>query len=535
MKFSIFKKVALWLLLIIAAVEIIMLVALYDYTYKKAVDDATDKIKTAADYAVVHASFFDPESFEVESEDETIIDYTFSSACDQFDIDIIYLLLPDTKNNTVMYLTRGVSAKQGAKTDSHPVNDLTGNYVDGGMTEEMKKAYAGDDSGIVAHISNENEDKLVCYMPVRQYYTENDDKDATRITALVSAEISLKKVTEENNARFRQFAIIMIIVTVTVGVSAAVILYFRVSKPLKKISKKMKSFVSEQDAEYEKLPVNGSDELAEMSDSFNTMAEELDKYIDDVAELNRQNAELNIAQTIQMGLLEPESFKNDAVTIKASMTTSKVVGGDLYDYRILENGKVFIAIGDVSGKGITAALFMSRAITLLNQYAMLGYSPAKMLYEYNNSLAAHNPNMMFITTFAAVYDPKTGELTYSNAGHNYPYILSDKLIKLDAENGLMAGAFEDTRFPEHTFKLKAGDILFLFTDGVTEAQNTDGELFGEERLEKILQNNKSGAESLLNAVTEKIDAFAQGAEQADDITMLALQIERDDTNSRQSE
>ena len=289
----------------------------------------------------------------------------------------------------------------------------------------------------------------------------------------------------------------------------------------------MKGFVSDRDAGFEKLPVKGKDELAEMSDSFNTMADELEQYIDDVAELNRQKAELNIAQTIQLGLLEPDYFENDKVKINASMTTARVVGGDLYDYRILDNGSVFVAIGDVSGKGITAALFMARAITLLNNYAKLGYSPAKMLFEFNNNLAAHNPNMMFITAFVAVYDPKAGELIYSNAGHNYPYIISDKLTALNTENGIMAGSFEDVEFPEYTVKMKPGDCLFMYTDGVTEAANKSSELFGETQLEEVLHKNKDCADNLLNAVTAEINGFAQGSEQSDDMTMLTLQIKPD--------
>ena len=345
---------------------------------------------------------------------------------------------------------------------------------------------------------------------------------------MVRAEISIENLTNDFNKKFREFAVIMVIVTLTVGVSAAVILYFKVSKPLKKASMKMKGFVSDRDAGFEKLPVKGTDELAEMSDSFNTMAEELEQYIDDVAELNRQKAELNIAQSIQMGLLEPDSFENEKVKISASMTTAKVVGGDLYDYHILDNGCVFVAIGDVSGKGITAALFMSRAITLLNNYSKLGYSPAKMLFEFNNNLAAHNPNMMFITAFVAVYDPESGELTYSNAGHNYPYIISGKLTALDTENGIMAGSFEDVDFPEYKVKMNPGDCLFMYTDGVTEAENKSGELFGETRLEQVLLKNKAcGADNLLKAVTEEINAFAQGAEQSDDMTTLALQIKPD--------
>ena len=525
MKSSIFKKVALWLLLIIAIVEAVMMIGLYSFTYNSALDKATSDIQAAASFAANQLTFFNPKTFKLESNEEKIITSQLENGCNRYDIDKIYLLIPDLNNNTVMYLERGISAKESSKADLHPIDDLTGHYVEGGLTAEMKKAFEGDDSGITAHIQNEKENMLVCYMPVINYA---DGQDKPKISALVSAEISIYEVIENINTQFREFAFIMLIVTVTVGLSAAVILYFKVTKPLKFISGKMKGFVSNRDSEFKKIPVKGRDELAEMSESFNTMTEEMDSYIDDVAELNRQKAELNIAQTIQMGLLEPDLFENGKVKINASMTTARVVGGDLYDYHILDNGSVFVAIGDVSGKGITAALFMARAITLLNNYAKLGYSPAKILFEFNNNLAAHNPNMMFITAFVAVYDPKTGELIYSNAGHNYPYIISDKLTVLNTENGIMAGSFEDVEFPEYTVKMKPGDCLFMYTDGVTEAENKSGELFGETRLEEVLRKSKAcGADNLPNAVTVEINCFAQESEQSDDITMLTLQIKPD--------
>ena len=527
MKSSIFKKVALWLLIIITAVELVLFVALYNYTYNSIVNEATVNVTSAARAAADHIYYVDPDKFSADSDEGMDVAIIFTNTCIQYDADTVYLILPDLKDDSAKYIARGISTRQAEQQESELSNDLTGQYVEGGMSDEMKRAFAGDDSGITTHIRNGDEDKLVCYMPVLYYENPDSESPETEIKSLVSAEISIKNLTSDFNKKFREFAIIMVIVTLTVGISAAVILYFRVSKPLKKISKRMKGFVSDRDAEFEKLPVKGRDELAEMSGSFNTMAEELEQYIDDVAELNRQKAELNIAQTIQMGLLEPDSFENDKVKISASMTTAKVVGGDLYDYRILDNGSVFVAIGDVSGKGITAALFMARAITLLNNYAKLGYSPAKMLFEFNNNLAAHNPNMMFITAFVAVYDPKAGELIYSNAGHNYPYIISDKLTALNTENGIMAGSFEDVEFPEYTVKMKPGDCLFMYTDGVTEAANKSGELFGETQLEEVLHKNKDCADNLLNAVTAEINGFAQGSEQSDDMTMLTLQIKPD--------
>jgi len=528
MKSSIFKKVALWLLIIITAVEVVMLVALYRYTYSTIVKEATENVTSAARVAADHIYYINPDTLVAGSDDEMDTAIILTNACIQYDVDTVYLILPDLKNDSAKYIARGISTHQAERQESELSNDLTGQYVEGGLSDEMKRAFAGDDSGITTHIKNGYEDKLVCYMPVLYYKNPDSENPETEIRSLIRAEISVKNLTSDFNKKFREFAVIMVIVTLTVGISAAVILYFRVSKPLKKISMRMKGFVSDRDAGFEKLPVKGKDELAEMSDSFNTMAEELEQYIDDVAELNRQKAELNIAQTIQLGLLEPDSFENDKVKINASMTTARVVGGDLYDYRILDNGSVFVAIGDVSGKGITAALFMARAITLLNNYAKLGYSPAKMLFEFNNNLAAHNPNMMFITAFVAVYDPKVGELIYSNAGHNYPYIISDKLTALNTENGIMAGSFEDVEFPEYTVKMKPGDCLFMYTDGVTEAANKSGELFGETQLEEVLHKNKDcGTDNLLNAVTAEINGFAQGSEQSDDMTMLTLQIKPD--------
>ena len=527
MKSSIFKKVSLWLLIIITVVELVMFVALYNYTYNTIVNEATVNVTSAARAAADHIYYVNPDKFAVGSDDEKDVVIIFTNTCIQYDVDTVYLILPDSKDNSAKYLARGISAHQAERQESELSNDLTGQYVEGGISDEMKRAFAGDDSGITTHIRNGDEDKLVCYMPVLYYKNPESENPETEIKSLIRAEISVKNLTSDFNKKFREFAVIMVIVTLTVGISAAVILYFRVSKPLKKISMRMKGFVSDRDAGFEKLPVKGKDELAEMSDSFNTMADELEQYIDDVAELNRQKAELNIAQTIQLGLLEPDSFENDKVKINASMTTARVVGGDLYDYRILDNGSVFVAIGDVSGKGITAALFMARAITLLNNYAKLGYSPAKMLFEFNNNLAAHNPNMMFITAFVAVYDPKAGELIYSNAGHNYPYIISDKLTALNTENGIMAGSFEDVEFPEYTVKMKPGDCLFMYTDGVTEAANKSGELFGETQLEEVLHKNKDCADNLLNAVTAEINGFAQGSEQSDDMTMLTLQIKPD--------
>ena len=181
MKSSIFKKVALWLLIIITAVEVVMFAALYTYTYNKAVAEATADITKAAKDAAELVTFTDPDKYDIESTDEQIITSVLTNACNQYEVDIIYFLLPNLRDNTVMYLTRGTSALQGSKEDSHPVNDLTGHYVEGGLTDEMKRAFEGDESGIVVHITNKNEDKLACYMPVWYYGDSENGKAGAKI------------------------------------------------------------------------------------------------------------------------------------------------------------------------------------------------------------------------------------------------------------------------------------------------------------------------------------------------------------------
>ena len=210
------------------------------------------------------------------------------------------------------------------------------------------------------------------------------------------------------------------------------------------------------------------------------------------------------------------------------MLPAKDVGGDLYDYQLLDDGRVFVAIADVSGKGISASLFMSRAITLLHQFMLTEPSPAKILAEYNDTLAVQNPSGLFITTFLAVWDPTTGVLTYSNAGHNFPYILSDSLVILDGAHGVAAGLFEGEEYENYTVPFSAGDTLFLFTDGVNEAKNAGGGFYSTERLEEKLSGCiTAGSAEVMADILRDLNSFTHGADQNDDITMLTLRIEQE--------
>ena len=463
MRHSVFWKIILGLTIVLTLAETGVLIFLYQYTYDHTIKDSTEDIKFAASSSALALETYDPDDLN----DFIGCEDYLNGVCSGLGITYLYVLKPDIETKDELYLARG----WGGNASEEYINHRYSGYLAKGVLRDEQIRVMNGEECVVIHEKNEYDDTLICYTPVKKHWSKAKQTTVNEIKSMVCAEISIKSVLANFNQKYLNLAATIVGATIVILILTGIVLYFRVSKPLKRISGRMKNFVSQKGAFFEKLPVKGKDEIAEMSNSFNNMAEDIDRFITDLSELNRQKAELNIAKNIQRGLLEKPDFENENVTINASMVAAKIVGGDLYDYCALDNGNIFVSIADVSDKGVTAALFMARAVTMLHQYAKLSYSPSKILYEYNNSLAKHNPNLMFITTFAAIYNPKTKVLTYSNAGHNVPYIISDTLIKLDDEIGSAAGVFEDEAYPEFEIKLNDGDMLFLYTDGVTDAQN----------------------------------------------------------------
>lgn len=244
----------------------------------------------------------------------------------------------------------------------------------------------------------------------------------------------------------------------------------------------------------------------------------------------KTKAELDVASKIQASVL-PRTFpafpECDQFDIYASMDPAKEVGGDFYDFFMIDDNRLAVVIADVSGKGVPAALFMMSARTMIKNQSFIETDPAKVLGIVNNQLAENNEEGMFVTTFLAVYDLTTGELTFSNGGHNPPYVVrADGTVEQVAVRpGFVLGGMEGIRYRNQSIQLGIHDKLLLYTDGVTEAVNPQFELYAESRLEKVLLHTeklspKESIEKIIGALKE----FADGAEQADDITMVVLQI-----------
>jgi len=252
------------------------------------------------------------------------------------------------------------------------------------------------------------------------------------------------------------------------------------------------------------------------------------------AHLARLWEELDTARRLQMGMV-PQSFPVPSaqlpIDLYASMEPAREVGGDLYDFFVTDDGMLCFLIGDVSGKGMPAALFMARAKSLIRIATELmrprhgaSAKPSEIIGLVNRELCQDNGNMMFVTLFFAMLAPATGELSFCNAGHNAPYRLDgNSLTAIDGAKGIILGVKPDAVYDTGQISLATGEMIYLFTDGITEASNAIDELFGEARLEAVLRGGAGRASAeIVSSVAEAVKSFVGTALPSDDITMIAV-------------
>jgi phosphoserine phosphatase RsbU/P len=266
--------------------------------------------------------------------------------------------------------------------------------------------------------------------------------------------------------------------------------------------------------------------LAGLSDHI-TVALERGRLIEAYIEKERLEEGLKLAHDIQMSML-PKTFppfpERGELDIFAAITPAKKVGGDFYDFFFLDEDRLCFAIGDVSGKGVPAALFMAVIKTLFKAIAGRVQNPSDILSTVNREICRDNDSQMFTSLFCGILDTRTGEIKYSNGGHNPPYHLSGGGVQqVPKTGGRVLGLLEETSYGWGRLVLGSGETIFLYTDGVTEAMDPAGQFFSERRLESILTQTKfASAREQIEHLTSQITLFAAGAEQSDDITALAI-------------
>jgi len=259
------------------------------------------------------------------------------------------------------------------------------------------------------------------------------------------------------------------------------------------------------------------------------IARQNEQYEKQQMESSRLEAELNMASSIQADMLPnifPAFPDRTEFDIYATMDPAKEVGGDFYDFFLVDDDHLCVVIADVSGKGVPAALFMMATKIILSNHAMTGKSPAKILSDANAAICSNNREEMFITVWLGILEISTGTLTFANAGHEDPVVYSSNegfaLIK--EKHGFVMGGMDGVNYKESSIQLHKGAKVFLYTDGVPEATNAEKQLFGVDRMiEALNENVKASPEQILKNVRAAVDGFVRDAEQFDDLTMVCIE------------
>lgn len=320
--------------------------------------------------------------------------------------------------------------------------------------------------------------------------------------------------------------------------SLAFLLYieFTVTRPIEKMSSIANVFGKDDDIDRKisiiidrcQKYVYYTSEVGDLARSFWNMSEELESYVKNLTDVHKEqeknHTELSVATKIQESTL-PKLEKFDRLDLHAIMNPAKEVGGDFYDFFMVDSSHIAIAIADVSGKGVPAALFMMISKIILQNNLLRGYSPAEALERTNDKLCANNPLGMFVSCLCGVLDLNTGVFKFSNAGHEPPALMKkDCFFDLEKiESGFVLGGLPGIKYENFEIKMQPGEIFFFYTDGVPEAMNENKEEFGNSRMINALNANKFGSmENLCTNVHKAVQKHAGEAPQFDDITMLAF-------------
>lgn len=314
--------------------------------------------------------------------------------------------------------------------------------------------------------------------------------------------------------------------------------------PLKRLTASAARFVAqmrrdpEKNAEitFDAVEIKQDNELKDLADAYSCMACDLNAYIRNLKRITAAKqaieTELAVAKNIQEMLLPqifPPFTESDRFTIYATIEPAKSVGGDYYDFYLIDEDHLCVAIADVSGKGVPAALFMVIAKTIMKNHALANRFPDEILYRANNQLNEDNGEGMFVTAFLGILQISTGTFRYANAGHNPPLLCRRGGVYefLPVEKNIVLAVADDMEFTSQEIDLQPGDTLFMYTDGVTEAMNTQNEQYKEERLVRALNvsPDKTPPRALLAEVRASVAAHVGAAEQSDDITMMALRLD----------
>ena len=361
------------------------------------------------------------------------------------------------------------------------------------------------------------------------------------VVAHAFVDFSMNEVMADREAFLLRLGAVLAAVTVVLILLLTLLFSRAVVRPINLLAAATGSFVSDKqknggDSAISLLQIKTGDEIENLSASIRQMEQEINTYIADLtqvtAERERIGAELDVARNIQASMLPcifPPFPQREEFSIFAAMEPAKEVGGDFYDFFLVDDDHLALVMADVSGKGVPAAMFMVIAKTLLKNSAQTGLSPKAVLEKVNNQLCENNDAEMFVTVWLGILEISTGRMLCANAGHEYPAIRRSggQFELFRDKHGFVLAGMENAKYREYELNLAPGDALFVYTDGVAEATDAQNQLYGTDRMLSALNRSpEADCEGLLRTLRSDIDAFVGDAPQFDDITMLALEMGR---------
>ena len=518
-KHSIFKQIITVFVIAILIATIVSGVFSFMYSFRSAVARGARYARTGALSAAQVIESIDYDKLKGSDTSELYVKTRkeLRSICQSFELEYLYLYEVEPDEESIRFIM--TVATEDEKDEDIIVSRGLGVVVPWVLTEQ-EHAVLRDEEYTRAHI----EDNVFGKVYTWYYPVYDDDGD---IIALIGSDYRTDVVLR--NAIHITIAIVlsMAAVLLLVFLIALLPMYRKVFAPIKLISDRMRGFVTDSGTNLEPLHIKSGDEIQEIADSFEKMSEDVINYLGHIEQLTtervQKNVEMEVAGNIQNGIVPAETALNDALcTVYANARPAKVVGGDFYDCFKNRDGNICVVIGDVSGKGFAAAMFMVMAKTMIRDCLLSGMNPADTLNVVNNALCDSNPEGMFATVFAAALDPCSGVLRYANAGHTRPVIIQGSAELMNVEPGIALGLFEDADIDDYSLKLENNSVMLIYTDGVTEAVNMQNLFFGEKRLLSAVGDGGDDVRQIVKALGKTVLDFAGGAEQFDDYTVLAL-------------
>lgn len=436
-------------------------------------------------------------------------------------VNSIYIGYMDVETYYGVYLVDG-----SLNTDVCPVG--TCDPFEESNAREMKKG----NYDFPAYITNYEEYGWLCSAGAG-IYDQNGE-----VVGTACIDVSMDDIMKNRQEFLQNLCLVLVGITIVICLLILAGINRILLVPVKSLSQAAALFVKDKESTKKtqtaisQLNIHTGDEIEELSEAIKTMEMEINDYIDHLtevtAEKERMGAELNIATQIQASMLPcifPAFPDRTEFDIYASMDPAKEVGGDFYDFFLIDEDHIALVMADVSGKGVPAALFMVIAKTLLKNTAQSGISPKEVLSQVNTQLCENNEAEMFVTVWLGIMQISTGHMVCANAGHEYPAIrrVGGQYELLHDKHGFVLAGMEGSRYREYEITLEKGDSLFVYTDGVPEATNAENELFGTDRmLEALNQNPDAASEEVIRQVQKAMEVFVKQAPQFDDITMLSM-------------